>query len=472
MPALGEAAHITGGDDSIDAKAKRLWFEIVQECTRRKIPVRKTPHGEGYLWNGSIQAMAANVWPHLQREGRMSTPAQQFVSEIRNHLKANKNVTYEQTRGQMLVSAKYHEPKKKSSRVPVSPTLTADTLEMTVPDRARAVWSKARTHCEERGCITEEYEGVLFWRVEKPLSYFIHAVFPDLHAYEGGRAPIYDFLRATANAVNISKDPTVDAERAWLIRDTWNESNTVLLFRSVNPDRIDQRAAKLSPHEAGEDREPAPVEVRKIEDTMTEAAPTEFPCSECEFVGTSVNSLNAHSAKHKKRSAPLHVTSGFITLPDGRVKCDECTATFADAGSIPGHKKTHYNERREAEIGRLEREVRRLRAAKTGDITLTIEAALRTLQTHIDEAQSSTAKSQHLNEQVSKLKIEVRDLRQERADLKRRVQELEERPTGVDSTVVELLSGIVDQVNSGKIAPIRGMADVDDLLRTLRTEQP
>jgi len=475
VPALSDAAHISGGNDSIDAKAKRLWFEIVQECTRRKIPVRKTPHGEGYLWNGSIQAMAAQVWPNLAREGRMTTPAQNFISEIRNHLKNNKNVTFEQTRGQMLVSAKYHEPKKKSSRVPVSPTLTADTLEMSIPDRAKAVWAKARTHVEERDCTTEEYEGVLFWRVEKPLSYFIHAVFPDLHAYEGGRAPIYDFLRATANAVNISKDPTVDSEHAWLIRDTWNENGTVLLFRSVSPDRIDQRAAKLTPHEAGEDREPAPVEVRKVEEAMTEtASKNEFPCPDCDFVGISINSLNAHSAKHKgRRPSPVHSTiTGFITLPDGRVKCDECDSTFKDASSIPGHKKTHYNERREAEIGRLEREVRRLRVAKTGDINLTVEAALRTLQTQIDEAMSSHAKVQALNEQVSKLKTEVSDLRQSKRALETQLKEQANNPSGTDvTTVVELLSGIVEQVNSGKIAPIRGMADVDDLLRTLRENQ-
>jgi hypothetical protein len=472
VPALGEAAHITSGDDSIDAKAKRLWFEIVQECTRRKIPVKRTPHGVGYLWSGSIQAMAVQVWPYLLREGRMSSPAQGFISEVRNHLKANKNIIFEQVRGQMLVSSKYHEPKKKSSRASVTPTLATDTLETSIPDRAKAVWAKARSHAEDRGCQTEEYQDILFWRVEKPLSYFIHAVFPDLHAYEGGRAPIYDFLRATTNAVNISKDPSIDSEHAWLIRDSWNDSATVLLFRSVSPDRIDQRAARLSPHEAGEDREPAPVEVRKVEETMTAEADTSFPCPEpdCDFVGRSPNAVNAHSAAHKR--TPIVVVTGYTTLPDGRVQCDECSATFKEAGSIPGHKKQHYNERREAEIGRLEREVRRLRAAKTGDITLTVEAALRTLQTHLDEAMTSTIKTQHLNEQVSKLKDEVRELRQERLTLRQTVQDLENKPAGTDaSTMVELLSSIVDQVNSGKIAPIRAMADVDDLLRTMREGQ-
>lgn len=477
MPALGESAHISGGDDnSVDSRAKRLWFEMVQECTKRKIPIRRTPHGDGYLWNGSLQAMAIQVWPNLMQGGRMATPQKSFIAEIRNHLKANKNVLVSPERGQLFISAEYHEPKTKKKTTRQTETLSTNTAEMTVIDRARAVWAKARAHAGEKNCDTVEYEGVLFWKVEKPLAYFINAVLPDLHSWEGGRAPIYDFLRSTCNAVNISRDPTTDSEHAWLIRDSWSEASTVVIFRSVNPDRIDQRAAKLTPHEAGEDREPAPVEVRHIEarpeatteeETVSEE-PT-FPCPEpgCGQSFKSQNSLNAHRASHSK-GKPIPPGQGFIVLPDGRVKCDECDATFKEAASIPGHKKQHYNERRDAEIERLKRDNRRLRNLKTDDVDITTEAALRHLTEQVENAMDANAKIAGLNEQVSKLRD---DLLAARDALKEKEAELAEASTkkdGDSSTILDLLQGIVDQVNSGKIAPIRGMADVDDLLRTLR----
>jgi hypothetical protein len=483
MPSIGEAAHVSGGDDnSVDSRAKRLWFELVQECTKRKIPIRRTPHGDGYLWNGSLQAMALQVWPNLMQSGRMATPQKSFIAEIRAHLKHNKNVLVSPERGQLFISAEYHEPKTKKKQVRQSATLSTNTAEMTVIDRARAVWAKARGHAGDKNLETVEYEGVLFWKVEKPLSYFINAVFPDLHAWEGGRAPIYDFLRSTCNAVNISRDPSTDSEHAWLIRDSWSEGSTVVIFRSVNPDRIDQRAAKLTPHEAGEDREPAPVEVRRVEEAPTEAkkeetvtteedqSTTTFTCPEagCGQTFASRNAMNGHLAAHRGK-AVVPPGTGFIKLPDGRVKCDECDAIFKEAASIPGHKKQHYNERREAENEHLKREVRRLRNLKTADVNLTVEGALRVLTEQVENAMTANSTIERMKEQVSKLQD---DLVSARDALREKEAELANANKGGDlSTTLDLLQGIVDGVNSGKIAPIRGLADVDDLLRTLRENQ-
>lgn len=485
MPSIGEAAHVSGGDDnSVDSRAKRLWFELVQECTKRKIPIRRTPHGDGYLWSGSLQALAVQVWPNLVRDGRMTTPQKSFIAEIRNHLKSNKNVIVSPERGQLFISAEYHEPKTKKKQTRRTDVLSSNTIEMTVIERARSVWAKARSHATEKACETVEYDGVLFWKVEKPLSYFINAVLPDLHAWEGGRAPIYDFLRATCNAVNVSRDPSTDAEHAWLIRDAWSDSSTVIIFRSVNPDRIDQRAAKLTPHEAGEDREPAPIEVRRIEeattkaqkkeeDVTTDATPTTteetFPCPEpgCDQKFSSRNAMNGHLAAHRGKSV-VPPGTGFITLPDGRVKCDECDAIFKEASSIPGHKKQHWNERREAEVERLQREVRRLRNLKTTDVNLTAEAALKVVTEQIENAMSANTTIERLKEQVSKLQD---DLLAANDALRATKTELDNTSKSGDlSTTLDLLQSIVDGVNSGKIAPIRGLADVDDLLRTLRGE--
>src|SRR4051812_20271898 len=126
MPSIGESAHFTGDDNTLDGRAKTLWAALVAECTRRKIPVRRTPHGEGYLWNGSLQAVAAVVWPNLRStKGKSGSPNASFVSTIRNHLKSNKNVIFAQDRGQLFISAVYHEPKVKQDRVQPVGYLTA-----------------------------------------------------------------------------------------------------------------------------------------------------------------------------------------------------------------------------------------------------------------------------------------------------------------------------------------------------------
>lgn len=495
MPSVAESAHVTSAANT-QSRAKQLWMELIKEATAHKVPSRKTPDGEGYLLNTSLAVVGEKLW------GRK---AADFLPPVRSHLKKHKNVTFATTQ-QIFISKTYNEGKRKKS-----PALLPTTEEQSIFDRSRSVWANARSHCERNGYPSEVHEGVLFYRVDKPLSYFITAVFPDMLAYEGGRRPIYEFLRSTCNAVNLNSKTRDDDEapvtqHAWLIRDSWNDSGTVVMFRTLTPDAIDKRAQKLTPHEAGEDRPPAPVEVRRVQPTkdkgMTTATPAvptpsdipaanfqapsqrqddgknEFICPEpgCDKKFETLHQVNGHRSSHYPRNTDKRPASArplvkvakskghAIKLDDGRVQCDECDQIFDTMGQISGHKKIHYNERRDAEIERLARENRRLRskrASTAGGKEMSVEVAIRTLTEALESVPTLTDKIESLEALNEQLQNRISQLQAELTDEKR---------SGDVQTMVELLQNIVNQVNAGTIAPIRGMADVDDLLRGMQVK--
>lgn len=486
MPSLADTARIAT-PNTVEGRAKQLWMELVKEAAAHKIPSRKTKEGEGYLINVSLAVVGNNLW---------GNKAADYLRTAKNHLKKTKNVIYTTETQQLFVSATYNErtPKKKTQR------LAQNTMEQTILDRARSVWANARAHVERNGYPSEVYEGVLFYRVDKPLAFFISAVFPDLLAYEGGRRPIYEFLRATCNAVNLhsrlQEDESITGQHAWLIRDTWNEKGTVILFRTLTPDAIDKRAQKLTPREAGEDRPPSPVEVRQVQPTKegtvvtapkpappqfsasTQPAPVkqdnpeknEYPCPTCDRVFDTPNGRNAHTQVHtgrpRQRATTVKKQAKAEQLPNGRWQCPNCDSTFETIGQYSGHAKVHYNENRDKELERLRRDNRHLRTARrtqANQLELEPEAALR-IVTELVEGRAG---------EIEALRTEIIDLRENNAAQADRISQLnaelnDERRSGDVSTMLELLQAIVDQVNSGKIAPIRGMADVDDLIRGMK----
>ena len=409
MPTIGEAATINGDDETLDGRAKRLWMALVGKCTGLGIPVRKVGSAEGYLYNGSINAIAGEVWPHLLvKDGRESPVSKSFVATLKNHLKGNKNVNFDVVRGSLFVSAIYHEPKVKTGRGnPISFIVEPD--EMSILDKSKKIWTSARNYCSNKNRPVQVIEGVSFWECDKPLNYFVKGQFPELHDYERQKKPIYDFLRSTTNAVNVGSktdESMKDGEHHWLIRDDWCEAGTKVVFRSPKaPDSIDKRAARLTEKEAGEDRVPAPVVV------TTKATPEATP-------------------------VPDPVPAPKPTPPvEEEIKCphDGCSYVAKGVNSLNAHSKVHRTP-----------------------------AALKQVIEAVEQGIKDAAK-------VTALTTKVESLTD---DLARTKAELDiARTQGDASTLIELLTDVLSKCSNGTISPMRAVADVDDLLRTMKGQK-
>lgn len=497
MPTVGSTARIQASSSDV---ANLLWAEIVSECTRRGLPIRNTTAGDGYLWNGNLKQIGDKV----------GVTDKKVLDEVKKSLAASKNVTWVAERGQYYVAPIFKEVRR-GAKVSLAPISEAQTILA----RSQRVWERARDYAKKHPeeCTQEVHEGQCFWVVKKPLSYFMNAVFPELvkKPYETDRRPIYDFLRSTANAVNVGQkhDDELTAEgHRWVIRDQWNITASPIAFRRPKaPDAIDQRAAKLTPEEAGETREPAPVETRqgtpkspvKKENSVSTPLPTppvgahaaphpntpttpttavklpsgKYQCPSCEKQFDTSQQVNGHrTAKHRLvqgqtgTGGPYQGIQGFITLPNGKIQCDECTQVYDSAASIPGHKKVHINENREKEMEKLHREIKRLRQIRSSTASTIEMDRIRAIDilTSMVETQDDTDRT------ITELKDTVDTLIRERDDALQSLQSLQGKTT-IDGEVGALL-GLIDEVFSsmyaGKIGMARAMGDIEDAMRSFK----
>lgn len=137
--------------------------------------------------------------------------------------------------------------------------------------QAFLVWSAARAR-ESRLGEAHLHQGVAGRIYRGNLTQVILGLWPRLshasarHELDTFRSDVYRYLRASGNAVCI-KSGVGGKNIEWWLRDGWNASAvTVALSRMTAAER------RLTPHEAGEDREPAPVvttEVRTDEGTSS-----------------------------------------------------------------------------------------------------------------------------------------------------------------------------------------------------------
>jgi len=75
---------------------------------------------------------------------------------------------------------------------------------------------------------------------------------------------IYAYLRASGNAICVRKPGLGEhGIPLWWIRETWNDVKAVGIYRQTE---LTARERRLTPHEAGEDRPPAPVTVKQRAD--------------------------------------------------------------------------------------------------------------------------------------------------------------------------------------------------------------
>lgn len=119
------------------------------------------------------------------------------------------------------------------------------------------------------------YEGVAGYQWRGALKRIISSVYPEMEMLddlekEAFTRPIYAALKATGNAVCLVRGVRGEAS-IWWVRKDFNNATLVQVptprpttGASKERDRLE---AKVTPTEAGEDREPAPVQVRQVEGT-------------------------------------------------------------------------------------------------------------------------------------------------------------------------------------------------------------
>lgn len=136
---------------------------------------------------------------------------------------------------------------------------------ITVYEKARKVHKNATDYAKAKQVAIGLYDGVEFYVIDEyPLKYFIGKSYPKIKHYSGpgGTQEIYDFLRSTGNYAREKQD---DDTSAIIVRVEFSESGAPIQWRSPRGPVSDwqreqaRKEAKLTPHEAGEDREPAPV---------------------------------------------------------------------------------------------------------------------------------------------------------------------------------------------------------------------
>lgn len=148
---------------------------------------------------------------------------------------------------------------------------------ITVYEKAKKVWKNVTDYAKATAKPIGLYDGIEFFIIDdKPLKYFIGKSYPKIKHYTGpgGTQEIYDFLRSTGNYAREHAD---DDTSAIIVRVEFAEVGGPIKWRSPRGPVSDwqreqaRKEAKVTPHEAGEDREPFPVVVTHKDDVEPES---------------------------------------------------------------------------------------------------------------------------------------------------------------------------------------------------------
>lgn len=420
MSVSSGATNGGSASSSTPERARRLHREVLLAAKNENALPTTTQYGEGYHYTGNLAPIMDKLWPslHSGKNTRRST-ARSFIATIKQHLKAHGNLV--PSGDGWFVRSEYREGAGRAVvQHPILGTIE-DVPEITLLDRAKSVWFRAREYCAQNTRPTRNVEGVVFWEADKPLAYFLKQVWPELTAYEGGRQPIYDFLRSTANAVNVGAkhdDEMIGtAIHSWLIRDEWNEAGGTTVFRTLTrePTAADRREARLSTHEAGEDRPAMPVIITKA----TQEAVNDMP-----------NSTPANKPTNQQEAAN-NADSEEVSL-----KCDHpgCDYVGKNAYALGGHRRSHSNDK---------------------DGTMARKTALAVMRDTIDALASK-------DEEIARLKAEAEEGAQVRQELRNQLAAAEN--SGDDKARVDLIRDVMTRVQQGALTPFRALGEIEDAL--------
>lgn len=136
------------------------------------------------------------------------------------------------------------------------------------------------------------------------------------------------YLTSTKNMVCLDHGP--DRQSRWFVREEWNDSPPAGGLRST------RRELRVTPQEAGEDREPAPVEM-------------EYECPHCESRFASKHRRSAHIftfAKHESLQEWLIKALGELPVPASPVQVHNYLEPlgFLGSGSFVGQGLKEFSE--------------------------------------------------------------------------------------------------------------------------------
>lgn len=160
--------------------------------------------------------------------------------------------------------------------------------DISIYEKAKKVWKGARDYAVAEGKSLLSINGADFYLVDdKPLAYFIGRHYRKIQHYAGpgGKQEIYDFLRSTGN---YARERQEDESSVFVIRAEWSESGAEVVVRNPRKAVSDyererlRKESKVTPKEAGEDREPAPFivthkEPEQVIDLDSRRTPADVP---------------------------------------------------------------------------------------------------------------------------------------------------------------------------------------------------
>lgn len=276
------------------------------------------------------------------------------------------------------------------------------------------------------------------------------------------------YLKTSGNVVTLSK---VDNYKYRIyIREEW--SNATVLKSTNEPDSIARRASKLTPEEAGEDREPAPVT---------------YSC-EC-GAGPFDNqmALNGHKASHtprskngKKKGGPkplrnrvnndLNVRQSRLLMALAAYGGDirEKTGTSPVWADLAGETRVYVSTamKRLVETGYVEVERSSPKAKNTKRVTMTPKA-WKLVNEIGQEWRAKKLEPESPQPEVPQQAKVTQGFKLSELDDALLLDEIERRIKTADDKCERTLDeivGIINRVNKGKISPLAALGEIERLL--------
>lgn len=160
-----------------------------------------------------------------------------------------------------------------TARVSVSGRDAAEARDAAIEQKCWMVWARAHSLLSEGG-KPQSLEGVAGIAGELNLRGVVARLWPELSGkdqrpeLDAFIAPIYEYLKKSGNARCVLQPAPGSGRRpVWWVRADWREVLAIHVGMSTRTEEsyMTKQEKRLTPTEAGEDRQPAPVDVRFME---------------------------------------------------------------------------------------------------------------------------------------------------------------------------------------------------------------
>lgn len=169
-----------------------------------------------------------------------------------------------------------------TARVSITGRDAIDAREAAIEQKCWLVWARAHSLLSEAGGRPQSLDGADGIAGELALRGVVARLWPELSGKERRAemdafiAPIYEYLKKSGNARCVLQPAPGSGKRpVWWIRNTWREVLAVHIGMAARSEEsyLTRREKQLSPAEAGEDRQPAEIEIRFMEPAGSPSEP-------------------------------------------------------------------------------------------------------------------------------------------------------------------------------------------------------